>query len=100
GVPDSPLITSGRIYVEVSAPTAVVNTGLAIANPSAQAATITFVLVDLTGAVVKTGSRSVNPRSQVAEFLTEAPYLSGNGFQGTLTFTSTVPVGVIALRSF
>jgi hypothetical protein len=100
GVPDSPLITSGRIYVEVSAPTAVVNTGLAIANPSAQAVTITFVLVDVAGAVVKTGSRSINPRSQVAEFLTEAPYLSGNGFQGTLTFTSTVPVGVIALRSF
>ena len=62
--------------------------------------TITFVLIDLTGAVVKTGSRTINPRSQVAEFLTEAPYLSGNGFQGTLTFTSTLSVGVIALRSF
>ena len=98
GVPDSPPITSGRIYVEVG-PTAAVNTGLAIANSNAQSITITFVLIDLTGGVIKTGSRTINPRSQVAEFVTEQPYLSGNGFQGTLTFTSSLPVGVIALRS-
>jgi hypothetical protein len=98
GVPDSPLITSGRIYGEVSA-TAVVNTGLAIANPNDQAAAITFTLTDATGTAVKSGSRTINPREQVAEFLNEPPYSSDNGFQGTLSFTSTVPVGVIALRS-
>jgi hypothetical protein len=32
--------------------------------------------------------------------LHEPPYSVANGFQGTLSFTSTLPVGVIALRSF
>jgi hypothetical protein len=98
GVPDSPLITSGRIYGEVSA-NGLVNTGLAIANPGDATSAITFTLIDAAGNPIKSGSRSIGPRSQVAEFLNQEPYSSGNGFQGTLTFTSTVPVGVIALRS-
>ena len=98
GVPDSPLITSGRIYGEVS-DGGVINTGLAIANPNNQSATITFTLVNSAGATVKSDSRTLGPNSQVAGFLNEAPYSVANGFQGTLSFTSTVPVGVIALRS-
>ena len=99
GVPDSPLITSGRIYGEVSA-TGIVNTGLAIANPNNQTAAVTFTLTDTAGAIVKSDSTTIGPNSQVAGFLNEAPYSVANGFQGTLSFTSTVPVGVIALRSF
>jgi hypothetical protein len=98
GVPDSPLITSGRIYGEVSA-TGVVNTGLAIANPNDQTATVTFTLTDTAGTAVRSDSRTIGPQAQVAEFLNEAPYSSGNGFKGTLSFSSTLPVGVIALRS-
>jgi hypothetical protein len=98
GVPDSPLITSGRIYGEVSEG-GIVNTGLAIANPNDQITTVNFILTDAAGAIVKTGSRTIGPRAQVAEFLNQDPYSSGNGFLGTLTFTSTSPVGVIALRS-
>jgi hypothetical protein len=98
GVPDSPLITSGRVYVEVSA-TGEVNTGLAIANPNNQTATVTFTLVNTAGATVKSDSRTIGPNAQVSGFLNESPYLVANGFQGTFSFTSTLPVGVIALRS-
>jgi hypothetical protein len=98
GVPDSPLITSGRIYGEVSAG-GIVNTGLAIANPNDSGTTVNFTLTDAAGAIVKTGSRSIGPRAQVAEFLNQDPYASGDGFLGSLSFTSTLPVGVIALRS-
>jgi hypothetical protein len=98
GVPDSPLITSGRIYGEVSA-TATVNTGLAIANPNNQTATVSFTLTDSAGATVKTGSTTIVPNGQIAGFLNQAPYSSGNGFRGTLSFTSNVAVGVVALRS-
>jgi len=99
GVPDSPLITSGRIYVEVSA-NEEVNTGLAIANPNNQTATVTYTFVNTAGATVKSDSRVIGPNTQVAGYVNQAPYSVGNGFQGTLSFTSTVPVGVIALRSF
>lgn len=98
GVPDSPLITAGRIYGEVETAQGV-NTGLAIANPNDQTTTVNFTLTDTAGAVVKTGSRTIGPMSQVAEFLDQEPYLSGDGFRGTLTLTSTTAVGVIALRS-
>jgi hypothetical protein len=98
GVPDSPLITSGRIYGEVST-TGVVNTGLAMANPNDQTATVTFTLTDTAGTAVRSGSRSIGPRAQVAGFLNEQPYSIGNGFKGTLSFNSTLPLGVIALRS-
>ena len=76
-----------------------VNTGLAIANPNTQTATVTFTLTDTTGAAVKSGTTTIDPNGQVSGFLNEPPYSADNGFQGTLSFTSTLPVGVIALRS-
>jgi len=99
GVPDSPLISSGRIYAEVSS-NGLVNTGLAIANPNATAATIAFAIRDISGATIKSGSMLINPNQQLARFLDQDPYFSGTGIQGTFTFTSNVPVSVIALRSF
>src|SRR5215471_12241130 len=46
GVPASGLITSGRIYAEVSS---FINTGIAIANPANQTATLTFFFTDSSG---------------------------------------------------
>src|SRR5262249_32869292 len=46
GVPASPLIQNGRTYAEVNA---TVNTGLAIANPNNQSATISFYFTDANG---------------------------------------------------
>ena len=45
-VPSSPLISSGRLYAEVSS---AVNTGVAMANPNGQPVTVTFHFTDTTG---------------------------------------------------
>ncbi len=94
GVPASTVVQSARIYAEVNGP---VNTGLAIANPNSTAATLTFFFTNSTGNL-GTGTYTIPANSQVAKFLNEAPFSSPSTFTGTFTFTSTVPVAVIALR--
>jgi hypothetical protein len=98
-VPDQPLISSGRIYAEVSAD-AIVNTGLAFANPNTTSAIITYTIRDTNGNTIKSDLTTIGPNRELVGFLTEPPYMSGNGIQGTFSFTSTIPVSVIALRSF
>ncbi len=98
GVPASPLLTSARTYAEVNGP---VNTGLAIANPNSQAATINFHFTDAAGIDFGAGSTSIPANQQTAKFLDQAPFngLAGRAtLQGTFSFTSNVPVSVIALR--
>jgi hypothetical protein len=46
GVPASGVLTSGRIYAEISS---TINTGIAIANPTNQTATLTFFFSDSSG---------------------------------------------------
>lgn len=99
GVPDSPLIFAGRIYAEVSS-NGLVNTGLAIANPNPSTATIDFVVRDTTGATIRAGFTTIGPNQHLAKFIDQDPYLSGTGIQGTFSFTSTIPVSVVALRGF
>ena len=101
GVPDQPLISSGRIYAEVSAEASpIVNTGLAFANPGPTAGTITYIIRDTLGNTIRSDSTPIGANSELVGFLNETPYLSGTGIQGTFSFTSTIPVAVIALRSF
>jgi len=95
GVPSSPLIRSGRIYAEVSGP---VNTGLAIANPNSQPATISFSFTDSSGADFGTGVATIPANGQIAHFLDEAPFNGVRDIHGTFSFSSTAPVSVIALR--
>jgi hypothetical protein len=99
GVPATAALASGRIYAEVAG---AVNTGLAIANPNDSAANITFFFTDAAGNDLGSGSTQIPPRGQIAKFLNEGPFntFSGATFQGTFSFTSTVPVGVVALRSY
>jgi len=99
GVPASPLLTTGRIPAEVT--TTTVNTGIAIANPNGQDAVISFSFTDGTGADFGANSLTIPANSQIASFLNESPFnvLAGRGsFLGTFSFTSNVPVSVIALR--
>jgi hypothetical protein len=95
GVPGAPPLQSGRIYAEVG-PT--VNTGLAIANPTNGPASIAFHFTDATGADSGSGTITVPANGQIARFLNEDPINGSGNFRGTFSFTSTVPVGVIALR--
>src|SRR6185369_3671508 len=88
------LVKTGRIYAEVRGP---VNTGLAITNPNDQEASISFKFVDEEGRVVGTDLLKIPPNGQIARFLTEAPFLR-TGIIGTLTFSSDLPVAVLALR--
>jgi len=88
------LITSGRIYAELSG---TIKTGIAIANPSNQTATITFFFTDSSG---NFGSNvtTITPNGQIASFLDQAPFSAGSSLIGTFTFSSNIPVAVVALR--
>ena len=99
GVPDSPLISSGRTYAEVSSG-GIVNTGLAFVNPNSATSRVFFDLRDRNGNIVRSGFKDFAPGEHSATFLDQDPYLSGLDFQGTFSFTSTLPVSAIALRGF
>jgi hypothetical protein len=95
-VPAAVPIRSGRIYAEVGG---LVNTGVAIANPNTDTAQITFYFTDATGRNSGQGSLTIPAGRQMAAFLNEGPFNGGPSIAGSFTFTSNVPVGVIALRS-
>lgn len=97
GVPASPLIQSGRIYAEVNGP---VNTGIAIANPNSQPATISFYFTDSNGVDFGAGTKILAANSQFAGYLNEPPFNGGISVSGTLSFNSSLPVSVIAIRGF
>ena len=96
-VPTSPLIQSGRIYAEVSGP---VNTGVAIVNPNSQPAEVAFFFTDSNGQISGSSTVSIPAKEQLGRFLNEAPYNSRSFVRGTFTFSSSVPVSVVALRGF
>ena len=88
-------VTSGRIFAETNGP---VNSGVAIANPSADTATLTFYFTDSAGTVLPSGTTTIPPGGQIASFLDEKPFSGPKPFIGSFTFTSTKPVSVVALR--
>jgi hypothetical protein len=96
-VPASALLSSGRIYAEVGGGA---DTGVAIANPNNQTANITFYFTDENGVNTAANTTTIGPNAQIAKFLSGAPFNGGSLVQGTFTFTSSVPVSVIALRGF
>src|SRR6267142_1385429 len=100
GVPAAPALTTGRIYAEIAG---AVNTGFAIVNPSSSTATINFVYTNTSGTDVFSGTVNLAANSQITRFLSEDPFRivpPVSTFQGTFSFTSSVPIGVIALRSY
>jgi hypothetical protein len=94
GVPASPLISSGRIYAEIGG---AVNTGLAIANPNNQPVTLTFEFTSSAGPACAGNSTTIPANAQIARFLSELPF-NCSSMTGTFSFTSSLPVSVIALR--
>jgi sugar lactone lactonase YvrE len=97
GVPAAPPQISGRIYAEMNL---TVKTGLAIANSNNQTATIHFFYTDIEGNDIGSGSTTIGPNRQIARFLNEAPFntLGSPTFEGTFSFASDIPVGVVAIR--
>ena len=97
GVPATEAVRQGRIFAEVNGP---VNTGLAIANPNDAPATIDFYFTDADGARFAEGAYVLDAGRQIADFLNETPFNGGDEVLGTFTFTSSLPIAVIALRGF
>jgi sugar lactone lactonase YvrE len=95
-VPASPLRQSGRIYAESNG---TVRTGIAIANPNDQDASISFYFTDKAGANLNGGTTTLPAHEQTAVFLDQQPF-RGTATAQTFTFNSSVPVGVVALRSY
>jgi hypothetical protein len=96
-VPASAKLSSGRIYGEVNGP---LNTGVAISNTSSSDAVVSFFFTDTAGNTTPTGNLLLPARSQIARFLNEAPFGASQGFVGSFTFSSSVPVAAIALRTY
>jgi hypothetical protein len=94
-VPSSARMTSGRIYVEL---TATVRTGIAISNPNSSSATVRFYFTDSRGEDFGSGMLTVAANGQTARFLDEAPFNGPSGTTGSFSFSSDVPVAVTALR--
>ena len=95
GVPAAQLVHNGRIFAEVNGPA---NTGLAIANPNEVPATIRFYITDGDGIDSGHDSFQLGAGQQTARLLDWEPFHISGPFVGTLTFTSSAPVAVIALR--
>jgi hypothetical protein len=106
--PATSLMTSGRIPIEVTAD-GLVRTGIAIANPHPQDATIDFEFRNTEGEVLQSGSfilkaalAACDPEAicnHLSRFVDESPFFAGRDIAGTLSFTSTVPVSVVAVRT-
>jgi len=96
-VPVTGLVTQGRVYAEINSPG---TTGLAIANPNAEPATLNFYFTDPTGNDFGQGSVTIPVGGQLARFLNEEPYKAETAFRGSFTFTSSMPVSTIALLGF
>lgn len=95
GVPATPLIQSGRIFAEINGS---VDTGVAIVNPYDTTAQVSFFFTDANGHDTGNGTTTVAAKSKLSVYLTDAPYNGPSPFVGTFTFTSSLPVGVVALR--
>jgi hypothetical protein len=96
GVPSTRATRSARAYVEASGS---VNTGLAIANPNDQPASIIRELHRSDGAIELTDGIVITSRGQKTAFLTELFPGVAADFRGTLTFNSDVPIAAIAVVS-
>jgi sugar lactone lactonase YvrE len=100
-VPATRAVSSGRIYAFIgnevvgNRPATFVNTGVAIANPNDTPVDISFTF---TGSANRSGVTTLPARSQIAAFLDQSPFSAGSTFDGTFTFTASLPVAVTALR--
>jgi hypothetical protein len=103
GVPASPLIKNARIYAEVGPSGSNglgTDIGLAIANPTGPAATISFSYTRSDGTDAGSGTYILNAGAQFASFLDQSPWNLPLNFQGTFSFSSNVAISVVALQGY
>jgi len=74
------------------------NTGVAIANPSTESASLILTLINETGAEVSRIESTLPAGAQLSRFITELfPTLDQNDFAGTIAVRSTQPIAIAAL---
>jgi Bacterial Ig domain len=88
-------IREGRVYINVDGP---LNTALAIANDETEAALISFYFTNAQGYDFGYGSFPLETKQSLSSFVNEAPFNLAESMEGTLTFYSSLPVSVMALR--
>ena len=107
-IPSAPATTSGRVPIEVSADS-LLNTGIALANPNTEDAIVQFDFRNAAGVIYRSASLTLKGSasvcdpidlcSHVSRFVDQSPFLSGRGIDGTLSFTSTAPISILAVRT-
>src|SRR5438034_6487408 len=95
GVSASKLMIQGILDAETNAS---IRSGIAIANPNADEAVVSFSFSDESGQTVSSGSTTVPANSQIARFLNDDPFNGPGSFSGTFSFTASKSVAVVALR--
>jgi hypothetical protein len=101
GVAPTGLGQSFGVFAEIDAANSL-QTGIAIANTAAGAATIQFELRDLNGqATGFSGSTTINSNGHLALFLSEIPGFQNlpRYFRGVLRISSNTPISTIGIRS-
>ena len=98
-VPASAPVLNTAFFVEVGGN---ITTGIAIANPNTQSATVTFDYQDpairFRGGGVNPGVITIPGNTQISGFINEPPFNSPAPYFGMMRLTSDLPVGVTALR--
>ncbi len=94
-VPASVTTQAGRIFAEIEG---TVTTGIAMANPNDESATVSFTLRDQDGIETGSGSFTIGANAQIAKFLDQEPFNAQVPIKGTFTYTASIPVSVVALR--
>ena len=98
-VPASAPTLNTAFFVEIGGN---VTTGVAIANPNAQPATVSLDYQDpairFRGGGINPGVVNIPGNTQISGFINEAPFNSPTPYFGLMRLTSTIPVAVTALR--
>ena len=88
-------ISRGRVYAEIDGSE---NTALVINNPNDSTASISFFFTDGEGNNFGNRSLFVFAGRQILAFLNGSPFNGPEFLNGTLTFDSSVPISVVAVR--
>jgi hypothetical protein len=90
------LLEAGRFYAEIGP---LVDTGVAFSNPDmGRPATVSFNFTDSQGTDFGANTLKIPPGGQFAAFLDEEPFNGPTAFNGSVTFSSSIPVAAVALR--
>jgi hypothetical protein len=96
GVPGANTLLSGRTFIEFNG---TINTALAFANPNPAPVIVSLGITDQFGNDLGVNGFTLAANEQIARFVTEAPFNVRASFAGTMTFTATAPIAVVALRT-